>query len=86
MGVLVGGGQVTTAPTKGLGRIVALHSTGLALTKKEASQSDFRNQKGMEWRGWTKKTKTLTCRSDPDCLLAVVDKRSYGIDRSNMLG
>lgn len=85
MGVLVGASRAATGPAAGLGRIFAFHSTGLALTKKEASQSDFRTKKEWNGREWTKKEK-LTCRSDPDCLLAVAGKRSYAFDRSNTPG
>ena len=86
MGVLERGSRVAMDPPTGLSRIFAFHSTGLARTKKKANQSDFRNRKGMEWRGWVKKKKKkLTCRSDPKYLLVVAGKQSYACDRSNML-
>jgi hypothetical protein len=57
--VLVRGSRAATCPATGLCRIFALHSTGLALTKKEGNQSDCRNQKRMEWRGDERRKNSL---------------------------
>jgi len=84
--VFVGSSRAATGPTARFGWVFAFHSTRLALTKKEANQSDFRNQKRDGSGGGGRKEKELTCRTCRDCLLVVAGKRSCVSDRSNTPG
>lgn len=86
MGVLVGGSRAATGPATGFCRVFAFHSSRLALTKKEANQSDFPKRKRNGLAGVDIKRNKHTCRSDPSCLPVVAGKRSCASDRSNTLG